>query len=217
MISLTSSMIQSLVHDIKYNLLPNLNVVSINPHDPVVIYTLPSPWKLIGTGNYAAVLSHPRFPDLVVKIYAPGRPGIEEEIEVYRHLGEHPAFSQCLYAEAPFLILKRINGITLYDCVHTGILIPEQVILDVDDALQYAKKRGLRPHDVHGRNVMLAHGRGVVVDVSDFLHHGSSKKIWNDLRWAYYAIYQPIIVRYSWCIPYSVLNFVRKCYQWLRR
>jgi len=209
--------IEALVQNIKCDLLPNLKVASVNPRDPVKVYTLPSPWETVGTGNYAAVFSHPRFPDLVVKVYAPGRAGIEAEIEVYQHLGEHPGFSHCLYAEIPFLILKRIDGITLYDCIHTGVFIPEQVILDIDAALEYAQERGLRPHDVHGRNVMLSNGRGVVVDVSDFLHPGSIARSWIDLRWAYYAIYQPIIARFSWRIPYGLLNLVRKSYHWSRK
>lgn len=212
-----SQPIEALVDHIKCDLLPHLHVASINPRDPVKVYALPSPWEIVGTGNYAAVFSHPRFPDLVVKIYAPGRSGIESEIEVYQHLGEHPAFSQCFYSEVPFLILKRINGITLYDCVHEGIFIPEQVILDIDAALEYAKQRGLRPHDVHGRNVILSHGRGVVIDVSDFLHQGLIARSWIDLRWAYYAIYQPVIARFSWRVPYSLLNLVRKCYQLFRK
>ena len=87
----------------------------------------------------------------MIKVYAPGRPGLTEEVEVYRRLGIHPAFSQCLYAGENFLVLKRLYGTTLYDCLHKGIPIPEQVIQDIDDALHYARSRGLFPHDVHGR------------------------------------------------------------------
>jgi hypothetical protein len=101
--------------------------------------------------------------------------------------------------------------------VHQGLIIPEQVILDVDSALEYAVQRGLRPHDVHGRNVMMLDGRGVVVDVSDFLHRKSIGKSWSDLRWAYYKIYRPIIARLALPVPYSVLNLVRKLYQLIRR
>jgi hypothetical protein len=212
-----ASLIDSLVFNVRHKLLPNLNLSSVNPRDPVEVYAFPTPWELVGVGNYAAVFAHPDCSGLVVKIYAPGRPGIEEEILVYQHLGEHPAFSQCFYADNSFLILKRIYGVTLYDCVHRGLTIPEQVILDVDSALEYAKQRGLRPHDVHGRNVMMLDGHGVIIDVSDFLHHDAMGEAWYDLRWAYYQFYIPIISRFSWHVPYSVLNLVRKLYQLTRR
>ncbi len=212
-----SPLIDSLVLYVRQKLLPNLNVSSVNPRNPVKVHAFPDPWELVGVGNYAAVFAHPEFPGLVVKVYAPGRPGLEEEILVYQLLGEHPSFSQCFYSENPFLILKRIYGVTLYDCVHRGLNISEQVILDVDSALEYAIQRGLRPHDVHGRNIMMLNGRGVVIDVSDFLHHDAMKKSWSDLRWAYYQLYLPIIARFSWHIPYSVLNLVRKLYQISRR
>lgn len=212
-----SSLLDSLVRCVKQELLPNLEFRSINPHDPVKVYTLPPPWELAGVGNYAAVFSHPKFPDLVVKIYAPGRPGIEEEILVYQRLGQHSGFSQCFYSDNSFLILKRIYGVTLYDCVNQGLKISEQVILDVDSALEYAIQRGLRPHDVHGRNIMMQAGRGVVVDVSDFLRHDAMRKSWSDLRWAYYKLYLPVIARFSWRIPYRILDLVRKLYQLTRR
>ncbi|TAF51834.1 MAG: serine/threonine protein kinase [Oscillatoriales cyanobacterium] len=211
------SLVDSFVIHVKQALLPNLHCSSIHPRDPVRVQAFPEPWELVGVGNYAAVFSHPEFPSFVVKVYAPGRPGFEEETLVYERLGKHPRFSQYFYGDKPFLILKRINGVTLYDCVHQGVIIPEQVILDVDSALEYAKQRGLRPHDVHGRNVMMLDGRGVVVDVSDFLHHGSMGKSWGDLRWAYYNIYRPIIARFALPIPYSILNLVRKLYQLIRR
>jgi hypothetical protein len=153
----------------------------------------------------------------VVKIYAPGRPGIEEEILVYQQLGEHPAFSKCFYASRNFLVLKRFYGVTLYDCLHQGLKIPKQVILDVDAALDYARSQGLRPHDVHGRNVILEEGRGVVVDISDFLHEGDRSTSWSDLRWGYYWIYRPFLSRLSWCVPYFLLNLIRKFHRWLRR
>lgn len=136
---------------------------------------------MLGKGNYAAVVDHPDYPNCVVKIYAPGRPGFEEEVEVYRRLGSHPAFSECLYAADGFLVLKRLDGTTLYDCMHLGLPIPQQVIQDIDEALDYARSRGLHPHDVHGRNVMMHQGRGLVVDISDFLHQETCSK-WDDLK-----------------------------------
>jgi hypothetical protein len=208
--------IESLIELIQEELLPNLQIESVNPHDPVKIQYLPHPWQRLGAGNYAAVVYHPDYPHQVVKIYAPGRPGFEEEVEVYHRLGSHPAFSECYYAKDGWLILKRLYGVTLYDCMHLGLQIPVQVIRDIDKALDYARQRGLYPHDIHGRNVMMHEGRGLVVDISDFLQEETCSK-WNDLKKAYYWLYRPILCPLRLRIPYLLLDIVRKGYRLMRR
>jgi hypothetical protein len=195
-----------------HQLLPQLQIESANPSHPVIVHQVPAPWETIGTGNYAAVFSHPNAPEQVVKIYAPGRPGWADEVEVYRRLGSSPAFSECLYAAPNFLVLKRLYGITLYDCVRRGIYIPNSVIQDVDQALAMIQHRGLYPHDVHGRNVIMYEGRGFVVDVSDFLNSADCN-MWTDLKRGYYWLYRPI---FSWAplpIPYPLLSAIRMGYR----
>jgi hypothetical protein len=197
-------------------LLTQIQIESSFTNNPVIVERLPTPWQLMGAGNYAAVFSHPDYPQQVVKVYAPGLAGIEEETEVYRRLGTHPAFSECLYAGANFLVLKRLYGTTLYDSVQQGLSIPEQIIHDIDLALDYARTQGLNPFDVHGRNVMMSEGKGFVVDVSDFLHPGTCPK-WRHLKQAYYWIYRPIIQPLKLRIPYSLLNIVRRSYRYTCR
>ncbi len=206
---------QRLIDSIYQDLLPNLQIESIDPHNPVVVHAVPVPWQLLGNGNYAAVLCHPSYPDVVVKIYAPDRPGFEEEVEVYRRLSSHPAFSECLHAGENYLILKRLHGVTLYDCLQRGMRIPKRVIQDIDQALEYARKRGLHPHDVHGRNVMMFEGRGLVVDISDFLQEETCSK-WNDLKRAYYWLYLPILSPLRLRVPSWVLDLVRHSYRFCR-
>ncbi|WP_414528068.1 serine/threonine protein kinase [Nodularia chucula] len=203
---------KQLVETIYRQLLPSLQIESVDPHNPIQVHSLPEPWLLLGTGNYAAVVYHPDHPDSVVKIYAPGRPGYEEEVEVYRLLGSHRAFSECFYAKDQFLVLKRLYGTTLYDCIHLGLPIPKQVIQDIDAALDYAQSHGLHPHDVHGRNVMMHEGRGLVVDISDFLHVETCSK-WNNLKKAYYWFYLPVLYPLRLRVPYSALNMIRKLYR----
>jgi hypothetical protein len=207
---------QELIDCIYQSLLPHIQLESRDPHHPVVVHRVPAPWQLVGVGNYAAVFCHPSAPTLVVKVYAPGRPGFCEEVEAYRRLGSHPAFSECFYADQGFLILKRLYGITLYDCLPRGLVIPHQVIRDIDQALNDARNCGLRPHDVHGRNVMVQEGRGLVVDISDFLKAGSCST-WDDLKKAYYWLYCPLIAPLRLRIPYSLLNGVRVVYRLFRR
>ncbi|WP_416670931.1 serine/threonine protein kinase [Egbenema bharatensis] len=205
-----------LIESIDQELLPKLQIESPDTHNPVVVHVVPAPWQLLGTGNYAAVFCHPDYPDLVVKIYAPDRPGFEAEVEVYRRLGSHPAFSECLHAGKNYLILKRLHGVTLYDCMQRGLRIPKQVIQDIDQALEYARERGLYPHDVHGRNVMMLNGRGLVVDISDFLQEETCSK-WHDLKRAYYGLYLPLLSPLGLRLPYWVLDLVRHSYRLFRR
>jgi hypothetical protein len=197
-------------------LLPRLRLESVDPHDPVVVRALPAPWRTLGCGNYAAVVLHPDHPEQVVKIYAPGRPGLEAEAEVYRRIGKHRAFSRCHHVGEGYLVLRRMHGTTLYDCLRLGIPIPPQVVHDIDQALTYARSRGLHGRDVHGRNVMLHQGRGLIVDISDFL---SSRpcRAWQDLRLAYWIVYRPFIA--PWRLPVAAgwLNLLRRCYRLLRR
>ncbi len=206
----------ALVRLVREELLPALQIESVRPHDPVVARRIPPPWQLLGRGNFAAVLAHPSHPGLVVKVYAPGRPGFDAEREVYRRLGEHPSYSACYYAADGFLVLRRLHGVTLYDAVHRGLPIPDQVIQDIDRALGCARDRGLHPHDVHGRNVMMYEGRGLVVDVSDFLKEEDCTK-WEDLKSAYRRVYRPLFMPLRLRVPYFVLDLVRLGYRLFRR
>ncbi|MDZ8263999.1 serine/threonine protein kinase [Nostoc sp. ChiQUE01b] len=204
--------LKQLIKSIYQELLPRLQIESVNPCNPIKVSYLPQPWQLLGKGNYAAVVYHPDYLNYVVKIYAPGRTGFEEEVEVYHRLGYHSAFSECLYAKDGFLVLKRLYGTTLYDCMHFGLLIPKQVIKDIDEALDYARSCGLHPHDVHGRNVMMYQGRGLVVDISDFLDQEACSK-WNNLKKAYYWLYLPVFYPLQLRVPYFALDAIRKCYR----
>lgn len=209
-------MLSDLTACIHQSLLPALQLESIDPHNPVVVHRVPSPWICLGAGNYAAVFAHPDYPDQVVKVYAPGRPGLDDEVEVYRRLGDHPAFSCCYFSGANFLVMKRLSGVTLYDCLYRGIAIPPQVIRDIDAALDYVQQRGLFPHDVHGRNIMQDRGRGVVVDVSDFLKVAPCRA-WQDVKWAYWWVYRPVFLPLRLRIPYFLLDWVRSGYRLFRR
>jgi hypothetical protein len=202
--------------DLVQQLAAKVKIESINPYNPVKVFYLPQPWQLLGTGNYAAVFTHPNYQDIVIKIYAPGRSGWAEEVQVYNRLGYHPSFSQCFDAEDNWLILKRLHGVTLYDCMHQGLKIPQQIIQDIDQALDYAKSKGLNPHDVHGRNVMMSEGRGLVVDISDFLDL-SPCRAWQDLKLAYYWLYRPLISWHHLPVPYWLLDGIRSLYRFYRQ
>lgn len=211
--------LEKLIALTEQSLLSDLELNSIDPGNPIHVNETPQGWKLLGAGNYAGVFVHHDHPDIAVKVYAPGREGWESECEVYRLIGNHPAFSVCYHAGEHkghyYLILKRLMGKTLYQCIIDGVSIPEIAIADIDQALDYARSRGLYPHDVHGKNVMIKDGRGIVLDISDFLKEEPCT-MWEDLKRAYNRIYMPFLSKKPVPVPEWVLNGVRKGYRWMR-
>lgn len=201
------------------SLLSELVLDSVDPTNPIRVAETPHGWRLLGAGNYAGVFTHQDYSDIAVKVYAPGRDGWESECEVYRRIGTHPAFSTCYHAGEYkghyYLILKRLKGKTLYQCIIDGAAIPKKAIEDIDQALEYARSRGLFPHDVHGKNVMIKDGRGIVLDISDFLKEEPCT-MWDDLKKAYNRIYMPFLSKKPIPVPEWVLNGVRKGYRFMR-
>lgn len=213
--SFNKSCVTTLIDYVDNKLLPNIHIKSVNPFEPIIVNYVPEPWILLGVGNYAAGLTHPDFSEYVVKIYAPGRLGIKEEVEVYSKIKSHTSYSECFYHTENYLILKRLKGKTLYSCINEGIAIPESIIKDIDEALEYAKSLGLNPHDVHVKNVMMIENRGVVVDVSDFTKTEECF-LWKDFKKAYYKIYLPLFYKYHPAIPKLYLNIIRRVYKFFR-
>ncbi|MGG1634688.1 serine/threonine protein kinase [Paenibacillus sp. NRS-1760] len=201
------------------SLLSELVLDSVDPTNPIRVAETPRGWRLLGAGNYAGVFTHQDYSDIAMKVYAPGRDGWESECEVYRRIGTHPAFSTCYHAGEYkghyYLILKRLKGKTLYQCIIDGAAIPKKAIEDIDQALEYARSRGLFPHDVHGKNVMIKDGRGIVLDISDFLKEEPCA-MWDDLKKAYNRIYMPFLSKKPIPVPEWVLNGVRKGYRFMR-
>jgi hypothetical protein len=197
-------------------LLPNIQLTSESPFDPIIVKNHTRSWETIGNGNYAGVFSHSSHPHLVVKVYGRSPEELKKEIEVYKKLGNHESYSNLYAYGEDYLVLKKLEGITLFDAVVNGVPIPDSVIRDIDNGLRYAKSVGLNPYDVHGKNVLMNNGKGFIVDVSDFYKQGYCCK-WDDLKKAYYKIYRPFLLKYHPPIPLFLMNLVRKGYRFYRK
>lgn len=189
------------------------------PNEPYRITRTPDRWHVLGTGNYAAVLYHDSDPELVVKmrLFEPQdeavvRREFEEEKEVYRRIGEHHSFSSCLYASFPFLVLKRLHGVTLHRALTDGIRIPKRAIDDINEGLEYARNQGLHPHDVHIKNVMLYQGRGYIADISDFLKEDYCR-LWDDSMIFFKYLYRPLIYPLGVPVPAHWMHRVKVWYR----
>jgi hypothetical protein len=201
---------------IENELLPQIQLTTTSPFDPIIVNNRSISWKTIGSGNYAGVFSHASNPEKVVKVYGRNPEELKKEIDVYKKLGNHETYSTLFDYGENYLILKRLRGITLFDAVVKGIPIPEAVIQDIDAGLEYARSVGLNPFDVHGKNVVMYEGRGYIVDVSDFLKQGYCGK-WDDLKKAYNKIYRPNLLKYHPSIPFFIVNGIRKGYRLYRK
>ena len=201
---------------IENELLTKIELQSPSPFDPIIVKNQSKSWRTIGSGNYAGVFAHESNPNWVVKIYGRNPEELKKEIEVYKKLGNHESYSRLLDYGENYLILKKLEGITLFDALVKGVPIPENVIQDIDAGLEYARKIGLNPFDVHGKNVVMHNGRGYIVDVSDFYKQGICHK-WKDLKKAYYKIYRPYILKFHPPIPFFIVDGVRKGYRFYRK
>jgi hypothetical protein len=208
--------IEAYVNLINTELLPNINLSVLNPFDPIAVSNRSISWRTVGSGNYAGVFSHESFPEMVVKVYGRNHEELEKEIEVYQKLGKHKSFSRLYAYGENYLILKKLDGITLFNAVIKGVQIPKRVIEDIDHGLDYARSVGLNPFDIHGKNVVMFEGRGYIVDVSDFYKQGYCRK-WDDLKKAYYTIYRPFLFKFHPPIPFKVVDGVRKGYRLYRK
>ena len=208
--------IKEYVNLIDTELLPNINLSVLNQFDPIVVENRSRSWRTVGCGNYAGVFTHESFPEAVVKVYGRNHEELVNELEVYRKLGNHETFSRLYTYGENYLILKKLDGITLFNALIKGIQIPKLVIEDIDAGLDYARSVGLNPFDVHGKNVVMLDGRGYIVDVSDFYKQGYCRK-WDDLKKAYYKIYRPFLYKYHPPIPFSIVDRVRKGYRRYRK
>lgn len=201
---------------VKQDLLPQIELTTISPYNPILVHNRSNSWKTIGNGNYAGVFAHPSNPEWVVKVYGRSLVELKKEIDVYKRLGSHETYSTLYAYGENFLVLKKLEGITLFEAVVKGIPIPNTVIDDINEGLEYARSMGLNPFDVHGKNVVMLKGRGYIVDVSDFYKEGYCRK-WDDLKKAYDKIYRPFLYKYHPPIPFLIVDGVRKGYRIYRK
>ncbi len=166
-------------------------------------------FECIGVGTDAAVFRFMHKPHLAFKVYSNEKiDKIAIETEVYLKLGHSEYFPQFYGSGSNFLILSYEEGLTLYDCLLKGIHIPEPVIQDVENARNFAFKRGLNPRDIHLKNILLHEGRAKILDISEYMKPGNDKR-WEYLKEGYHDYYSIIDGK---SLPHWLLETVRKWY-----
>jgi hypothetical protein len=200
------------VHEAFESWVEEVRVVSRNPRDPVHVESHPALWRCVGVGNTAAVFQPRNRQELVIKVFAESYEHIcQEEASIYEQLGASPYFPRYYGRGDNFLVIEYRAGRNIYDCLLNGTFIPEQVIEDVEEAISYARRRGLNPADIHVKNVLVHEGHGFLVDVSDYGQEQPCKR-WESLKKAYYDYYLDLY-KPGLTIPMWVLETIRKWYK----
>lgn len=154
------------------------------------LITYPDGFLWIGQGRSAVVFKIPES-NQVIKVFYPQYHALAAvEADVYRRLSNHDMFPQLHDVGEGFIVLEFVEGRTLYDCLVDGTPITEQMITQVDEALTYARSKGLNPSDIHLKNIMLMENDQIkVIDVVRFTQEKECSH-WDDLKKAYFSYYQ---------------------------
>ncbi|ARK29583.1 serine/threonine protein kinase [Halalkalibacter krulwichiae] len=186
-----------------------IQLFSRNNNQIVTVKKVPKGIKCIGMGTDAAVFQLLDAPQFAFKVFSQDKlKKLEREKQVYTLLGDSNYFPSYYSNGTNYLVLSFEEGLTLYECLLKGVRIPEQAIVDVERAREFARSKGLNPRDIHLKNILLQGGRAVVLDVSEYLNEGNDHR-WEYLKEGYYEYYTLIAEKK---VPYWVIETVRKWY-----
>ncbi|WP_227752095.1 protein kinase family protein [Viridibacillus arvi] len=166
---------------------------------------------LIGQGRSAYVFRIKQT-DKALKVFFPDYMYIaEEEAEIYKVIQEITYYPTLYDAGSNYIVIDYIDGTTLFDCLTNGIPISQEVVQDIDIALQLAKQEGLNPSDVHLRNILITSNQQVkIIDVARFRQTKDCSQ-WLDLKKAFYSYYEKRYFPKK--IPEFMLNGIAMIYK----
>ncbi|MFD2922682.1 serine/threonine protein kinase [Halobacillus naozhouensis] len=165
-------------------------LVSTVQIDGEQVIKIPDELQLIGQGRSAAVFRIKGTMKAVKVFYSEQQVLAEKEGEIYEQLSNYDYFPELIEVGEGYLVLEYLDGITFYDCLVSGIPITPNMVAMVDEALDFARSKGLNPSDIHLRNIMLTNDQRIkVIDVVRFTQEKECPH-WPDLKKAYYSYYQ---------------------------
>jgi predicted Ser/Thr protein kinase len=165
-------------------------------------------FQLIGCGCSSAVFRSKQFPFVAVKIYSREfREQLFNEVMAYKKIKGLKWFPRLFFYGKGYLAIDYIEGKSLYEHLIEGLEIKEDILQQVDEAIEAAKNRGLKPSDVHFKNVLVSDGRVMLVDLSDYLTAVYVNR-WSRQKFFYRTIYKPFFRKVK--IPKKVVDFFRK-------
>ncbi|MEC1261413.1 protein kinase family protein [Bacillus swezeyi] len=152
----------------------------------------PDELELIGKGRSAYVFKlREQGREMALKVFFPEfKETAQREAEIYKKLSDSPYYPDIYETGHSYILMEYIKGHTFYECLNKGIRIEDEMIQEVDRALQDARLKGLNPSDIHLRNLILTPSGSVkVIDVARFSQTKACKQ-WEDLKSAYQILYK---------------------------
>jgi serine/threonine protein kinase len=191
-------------------MLQQIQIYSHAQNKPVTIKGNVDMLTCIGIGTDAAVFQYHPYPQYAFKLYAPNKlEQIEKEVKTYEQLKGSPYHPTYYGRGNNYIVISYEEGVTLYDCLLRGITIPKHIVEEVDEAIEYARKKGLNPRDIHLKNILLQHNHAKLIDVSEYNEPGNDDR-WKHLKKGYDNYYHLIRGK---SVPSYIVETVVKWYQ----
>nr|WP_202049230.1 phosphotransferase [Bacillus glycinifermentans] len=152
----------------------------------------PDDITLIGKGRSAYVFKlNDQGKEMALKVFFPEfQKTAEKEAEIYKRLSGSSYYPDIYETGRSYILMEYIKGHTFYECLHQGIPIDDEMVMEVDRALHDARLAGLNPSDIHLRNLILTpSGQVKVIDVARFTQTKQCTQ-WDDLKTAYQIFYK---------------------------
>ena len=200
---------QTYAEAVKYNTKKKFNKLIQKPDD----------LELIGKGRSAYVFKlTEEGREMALKVFFPEFKNIAaREAEIYKKLSDSNYYPDIYETGPSYILMEYIKGYTFYECLNKGILIDDDMICEVDRALNDARRKGLNPSDIHLRNLILTpSGTIKVIDVARFLQTKECRQ-WDDLKTAYQTIYKKS--RFPQRLPKLWMELIAYLYKknWLQK
>lgn len=180
----------------------------------------PDDLELTGKGRSAYVfkLTEEGGREMALKVFFPEFKNIAaREAEIYKKLSDSNYYPDIYETGPSYILMEYIKGYTFYECLNKGIRIDDDMICEVDRALNDARRKGLNPSDIHLRNLILTpSGTIKVIDVARFLQTKECRQ-WDDLKTAYQTLYKKS--RFPQRLPKMWMELIAYLYKksWLQK
>lgn len=150
----------------------------------------PEEYTLIGKGRSAFVFKDERTNHAIKVFFTEFEHLAKQEADIYAKLSGSPYYPKVFEVGHNYIVMEFIQGYTFYECLQRGILITDDMVRIVDEALSFARSKGLNPSDIHLQNLILTfEGEVKVIDVVRFTQDKVCRQ-WDDLKEAHKRYYQ---------------------------
>src|SRR5690625_710044 len=104
------------------------------------VVAVPNELQLIGQGRSAAVFRRVGSMRAVKVFYSGQQDLAEKEGKIYEQLSKHVYYPELFEVGDGYLVIEYLEGMTLYDCLVSGVPITPRMVTMVDEALNRSEE-----------------------------------------------------------------------------